>query len=179
MRPARLLRHLVLPDWWVLRAFPKSALQIIEQAISSSESTHQGELRFVVEASLPMPSLWRDQSTRARAIELFSQLGVWDTGHNSGVLIYVQLIDHRVEIVADRGIDARVGKAFWHAVCRRLEVAFREGQFESGTLLALNEITAVLAEHFPASGQNPDELPNAPLVLCLPGGIDVVGSHRG
>ncbi|MFZ4538274.1 TPM domain-containing protein [Propionivibrio sp.] len=165
MRPARLLRHLVLPDWWVLRAFPKSTLRTIEKAITTSESTHLGELRFVVEASLPMHSLLRDQSSRARAIELFSQLGVWDTEHNSGVLIYVQLIDRRVEIVADRGIDAKVGKTFWRAACRRMEAAFREGQFEKGTLLALNEITAALAEHFPASGKNPDELPNAPLVL--------------
>ena len=164
MQPGRLLRHLVVPDWWVLRAFSKPLLRTIERAVTASECAHQGELRVVVEASLPIHGVLHNQSPRARAIELFSQLGIWDTEHNSGVLIYIQLIDRRVEIVADRGIDARVGQTFWNAICRRLEVAFRDGQFESGTLQALNDITAALAKHFPASGDNPDELPNAPLI---------------
>lgn len=165
MRLGKLLRHLIWPDWWVLRAFPKSALRVIERAIADSERKHQGEIRFVVEANLPMHGLLREQSPRARAIELFSQLGVWDTEHNSGVLIYVQLLDRCVEIVADRGIHAKVGDVFWNAICRRMEAAFREGQFESGALQALKEMTAALAEHFPASvDDNPNELPNAPLI---------------
>ena len=142
----RTLHHLVVPDWWALRSFPKSTRLRIERAIAASESAHLGELRFVVEASQ------------------FSQLGVWDTEHNSGVLIYVQLVDRRVEIVADRGINARVEEGFWNAICRRIEAAYRAGSFEQGTLLALNDVTAVLAEHFPATGDNPDELPNAPVI---------------
>ncbi len=132
--------------------------------IAASESAHLGELRFVVEASQSLHGLLHDQSARARAVELFSQLGVWDTEHNSGVLIYVQLVDRRVEIVADRGINARVEEGFWNAICRRIEAAYRAGSFEQGTLLALNDVTAVLAEHFPATGDNPDELPNAPVI---------------
>jgi uncharacterized membrane protein len=162
---SRVLRHLVLPHWLVLRAFPKSASGVIERAISASETSHQGELRFVVEASLPLPGLLCDQSPRARALELFSQLRVWDTEHNSGVLIYVQLIDHRVEIIADRGIDARVGHAFWRTVCHHMEQAFREGRFEIGALEALSEITEALAEHFPSAGGGANELPDAPLIL--------------
>jgi uncharacterized membrane protein len=164
MQPVRLFRHLVLPDWWVLRVFPKPLLRTIEQAVTASERSHFGELRFVVEATLPIHCLLRDQSPRARAIELFSQLGIWDTENNSGVLIYVQLIDRRVEIVADRGINTRVGQTFWSAICRRIEQAFSEGRFEQGALLALSEITAALAEHFPASRDNPDELSNSPLI---------------
>ncbi|WP_301103126.1 TPM domain-containing protein [Propionivibrio sp.] len=164
MRLSRLVQHLVIPGWWVLRAFPKSALRRIEQAITASERSHQGELRFVVEANLPLPGLLHDQTPRQRATELFAQLGVWDTEHNSGVLIYLQLIDHCVEIVADRGIHLRVGEGFWRAVCGRMEMAFRVGQYESGSLRALDEITRALAEHFPTSADNPDELPNAPLI---------------
>jgi len=160
----RLLRHHLLPDWWVLRVFPKPVLSAIEQAIAASELTHLGELRFVVEANLPMHGLLRNQSARERAIELFSQLGMWDTEHNSGVLVYVQLLDRRVEIVADRGIHARVGEAFWREICRRMEEAFREGLFEKGVLTALNEITVVLSAHFPASSDNPNELPNTALI---------------
>ena len=165
MRWSRVLRHLVLPHWWVLRAFPKPALAAIERAIAASERRHQGELRFVVEANLPLLGLLHGQSPRARAVELFSQLRVWDTEHNNGVLIYLQLIDRRVEIIADRGIDARVEHDFWHAVCRRMEQAFREGRFEAGSLEALAAITEALTEHFPSSADNPNELPDTPLVL--------------
>lgn len=165
MRLRRLFRHLVLPGWWLLRAFPKSSLKAIEQATAVSERVHQGEVRFVVEANLPLHGLLHHQSARARAIELFSQLHLWDTEHNSGVLVYVQLLDRRVEIVADRGIACRVEAAVWSAVCRRLEAAFVQGQYETGALAAVAEITAILAEHFPASADNPDELANAPVVL--------------
>ncbi|MEF8702942.1 MAG: TPM domain-containing protein [Candidatus Accumulibacter sp. UW26] len=165
MQLTRILRHLVLPQWWVLRALPPQSLRRVEQAIAASEATHAGELRVVVEADLPLSDLLRGCSAQARAIDLFSQLRVWDTEQNSGVLIYLQLIDHRVEIVADRGIDAKVGQQFWNAVCRRMEAAFRTGDFEGGVLLALVTITEALREHFAASGENANELPNAPLVL--------------
>jgi uncharacterized membrane protein len=165
MQLKRLFRHLLLPHWWVLRAFPQELLCRVEEAVAASESVHGGELQVVVEANLPLPDLLQGRSTRARAVELFSQLRIWDTEHNSGVLIYLQLIDRRVEIVADRGIDARLGQAFWDGVCRRLETAFRAGDFEGGTLWALSTITLALREHFAAVGENPDELPNAPLVL--------------
>ena len=164
MRFGRLLRHLVVPDWWALRVFPKPLLQRIEAAVTASEHQHLGELRLVVEAGLPLHGLLHDQSPRARAVELFSQLRMWDTEHNSGVLIYLQLLDRRVEIVADRGIHARVGESFWNATCRGMEVAFREGRFEAGALDALNDITTALTMHFPAHGDNPDELPNSPLI---------------
>lgn len=165
MEFSRRLRHLALPNWWAMRAFPPAALHAIERAIAVSETSHRGELRFVVEAGLPVQALWRGQSPRARAIELFSQLRVWDTQDNSGVLIYLQLIDRRVEIVADRGIDAKVGEAFWARVCRNMEATFHGGDFERGALEALATITAELALHFPASGGNPNELPDAPHVL--------------
>ncbi len=165
MQLDRILRHLLRPHWWALRIFPESARQAIGRAITASERLHQAELRFVVEAGLPIRRLLQGQSSRQRAIELFAQLGVWDTEHNSGVLIYVQLIDRRVEVVADRGIHAKVGEAFWNAVCRRMETAFAAGRFEDGALLALGDITTALAEHFPASGANLDELANAPLIL--------------
>ena len=165
MQLKRVLRHLILPHWWVRRVFPGDLLSRIEQAITASESAHRSELRLVVEGNLPLAGLLRGQSARARALELFSQLRVWDTAENSGVLIYLQLIDRRVEIVADRGIDARVGQEFWDGVCRQMEGAFRAGDFAGGTLRALTAITEALRTHFPASGENPNELTDAPLVL--------------
>ncbi len=165
MRAIRLFRHLLLPAWWVRRDFPKPLLRAIEEAVRASEASHSGELSFVVEASLPLHGLMSGQTPRARAIELFSQMRVWDTRRNSGVLIYLQLVDRRVEIVADRGIDAKVGQEFWSGVCRRMEAAFRDRRFGAGILAAFAEITEVLGEHFPVAGDNPNELPDAPLVL--------------
>ena len=165
MQLTRIFRHLALPHWWVRRGFPQSTLAAVERAIAASEARHRGELRLVVEAGLPLGGLLRGESPRARAIELFAQLRVWDTVENSGVLIYLQLVDRRVEIVADRGIDARVGQEFWNAVCRRMELAFAGGRFEAGALAALDEITEALAAHFPARAANLNELPDRPLVL--------------
>ncbi|WP_291991710.1 TPM domain-containing protein [Candidatus Accumulibacter sp. ACC003] len=165
MQLTRLLRHLLLPDWWQVRVFSPPVLRRLEQAVAASESAHLGELRVVVEGNLPLAGLWRGQTPRQRAIDLFAQLRVWDTEHNSGVLIYLQGVDRRVEIVADRGIDAKLGGEFWDGVCRQMASSFRRGEFESGTLLALSTITAALREHFPAGAENADELPNAPLLL--------------
>lgn len=108
MSAKRILKHLITPHWMVYRAFPRPALARIEQAIRTSEKTHDGELRFAVEAGLDFPHLLKGVTPRQRACQVFAQLGVWDTVHNSGVLIYLQLVDRRIEIVADRGINAKV-----------------------------------------------------------------------
>ena len=108
---ARVFRHLAMTSSRVRRAFPSSTLRAIEESIRASEATHAGELRFVVEGALDSAPLLRGQSARARALELFARLQVWDTEHNTGVLIYVLLADRSVEIVADRGL---VGDLTWH-----------------------------------------------------------------
>ena len=159
----RALRHLLVPDWVARRAFPTRTLREIEQAIKASEKKHDGELRFVVEASLPLHFLRRPARRRAEA--LFSQLSVWDTEHNSGVLVYVQLHDRRIEIVADRGIAGRVAQSEWDAICRSMESAFKKSDYREGALLAINAITDILARHFPPRGQNPNELADKPVVL--------------
>ena len=165
MNSSRFFKHLFAPHWIVNRAFPRRALDAIEAAIAASEKTHDGELRFAVEAGLhPLP-LWRGQTPRQRAEEVFAALRVWDTEHNSGVLIYVQLVDRRIEIVADRGITARVPQAQWDAICRRMESAFRAGRFEAGAQVAIVEITRLLQQHFPPLANNPNELPDQPVVL--------------
>lgn len=165
MDTSRLLRHLALPSWWLRRAFPPAALAAIEAAIAASEAQHRGELRFVVEAGLPLAELLHGAAPRQRALELFASLRVWDTEDNSGVLIYVELVDRRVEIVADRGIDARVAEDFWRSLCRQMEAAFVAGNFLDGSLVALAAITRELALHFPPGGDNPNELPDRPLLL--------------
>ena len=161
----RIFRHLITPPWIVARAFPRATLDAIEGRIRASEKAHDGELRFAVEAGLHPLLLLREQTARQRAEEVFSNLRVWDTAQNSGVLIYVQLVDHRIEIVADRGINARVPQSQWDATCRRMEEAFRDRRYEQGVLTAIDEITLLLTRHFPPSGGNPNELSDRPVVL--------------
>ena len=161
----RLMKHLFMPGWAWKRAFPPATLDAIEAAIGASEIAHSGEIRFAIENSLTPGDVWRGTSGRERAIEVFSNLRVWDTEHNSGVLIYLLLADHDIEIVADRGIAAQVDPADWEAVAHAMEAAFRQGDFERGALDGIGQIDAILTAHFPPSGHNPDELANRPVIL--------------
>ena len=161
----RLADHIFFLPGAQQRAFPPAVLKTIEDEISASETLHDGELRVAIEGNLDLVPVWRGLSGRARAIELFSQLRVWDTESNSGVLIYLLLADHDIEIVADRGISARVDQREWEQITHNMEQAFRAGQFEQGVLAGIRAITALLAHHFPPTGTNPDELPNRPVLL--------------
>ena len=161
----RFLNHVTTPGWVARRGFTKETLAKIEKAVRASEREHDGELRFALEGPLPLPYLIHDRKARQRADDVFSHLRVWDTEHNSGVLIYMQLVDRRIEIVADRGIAAKVDQTEWDAICRSMEKAFREGKFAEGALLAVERITALLARHFPPRAKNRNELPDKPVVL--------------
>lgn len=166
MGMVRFFKHVFSGPWCVKRAFPKSSLRAIEAAIAASEQTHLGELRFAVEGALDIGDLLRATTPRARALEIFALDRVWDTEHNSGVLIYLLLADRQVEIIADRGIHGKVGEEGWQRICRDMENHFRRGDFEAGVLGGIAAISAHLQRHFPAGTHaNPDELANAPLLL--------------
>ena len=137
----------------------------IEAAVARSEAGHSGEIRFVVEAALHPFDLLRGVTPRQRAIELFARLGIWDTQHNNGVLIYLLLADHDVEIVADRGVDHEVGAQGWQAICLEMEAAFRQGRFENGVIAGIARISDLLRQQFPTDAVNDNELPDTPLVL--------------
>ena len=149
----------------VRRAFPGESLAAIDRAVKASEATHRGEIRFAVEGALDIGPLFGGQSARERAIDVFSQLRIWDTEKNNGVLIYLLLADRDVEIVADRGIDAKVGPQEWERICRAMETVFRQGDFEGGVILGIREVTRHLAAHFPPGGGDRNELPDKPVVL--------------
>lgn len=162
----RILKHLSFTRWRVWRAFPKATMKAIEAAVKASETTHDGELRFVVEGSLDLPQLLRGLTARQRAMQVFSRLRVWDTKDASGVLIYVQMAERRVEILADRGINARVGEQTWLRICTGMEEAFRAERFQEGAVRGVEEVGKVLAEHFPPKDdKHPNELPDAPVIL--------------
>ncbi|NKF22246.1 TPM domain-containing protein [Solimonas marina] len=166
MSLSRMFRHLLTTPWQVRRAFGVTALDAIQDAVRACEARHPGEIRFAVEGALPLPALWAGLTPRARAVKVFSDLGVWDTEHNNGVLIYVLFADRGVEIVADRGVgDARVPPSEWQACCRLMEAQFREGRFAEGAIAGIEAVAGVLARYPPARPDVGNELPDAPVML--------------
>lgn len=166
----RLLRHRWFDERTVRHTIPSDVRERLLQRVRASEQRHSGEIRIFIEAGLPMGYLWLKAETRAiirqRALTLFGKLRVWDTEHNNGVLIYLLLAERAIEIVADRGINRHLSPQQWQGMISRMRTAFREGQFEEGLTLALEEISAVLVQQFPleAGASNPNELPDAPLI---------------
>jgi len=156
----RFFRHLLSTGFTVHKRFSPQVRQAIQQAIGASEARHSGEIRFAVEAALDMRSLLQDKTPRERALEVFSNLGVWDTEANTGVLIYVLLADRQVEIVADRGINRQVESSEWQAICRSMVEAFKQGDFETGSVQGVRAVSVLLERHFPAPPVNLNELPD-------------------
>jgi uncharacterized membrane protein len=161
----RIGKHLLEHRWRVRRIFPPKVLVAIERATRAGEATHSGQVRFVVEGALDGVPLFKNQSARDRALDIFSNLRIWDTAHNNGVLIYLLLADRKVEIVADRGIDAKVGREGWRKICADMERDFKAGNFEAGVIKGIEAVSRQLAVYFPKHGAGKNELPDAPVVM--------------
>ena len=161
----RLLRHLFAPS--ASRLFPPASLDRIAAAVAAGELRHRGEVCFAVEPALPAWPALRDLPARARAEEVFAQLRVWDTAANTGVLVYLLLADHRIEIVADRGLDACVDHAAWRAVCACIEERMRAGEAEAGVVSGIAALGELLARQCPRVEGDADhnELPDRPHLL--------------
>jgi uncharacterized membrane protein len=164
-----MIRHITATHWRTRMLFPSAALDAIQQAIAGVEQLHDGELRFAVETALTPLHIWHEVAPHDRALEVFGLLRVWDTEANNGVLIYLQLADRHVEIVADRGFRGKVSDAEWQAVCRLMEEHFRAGRFQIGSIAGVEAIGNLLARHFPAqpdpSEHSQNQLPDRPALL--------------
>mgnify|MGYP001182198285 FL=1 len=161
----RLARHLYASLRPARRLLDAAAQAQIQGEIEAAERTHAGEIRVTIEASLTLRQLWRQLGPRARALEVFAALGVWDTARNNGVLIYVLLADRAIEIVADRGIAECVPAAQWEALCTEVSERFRQGELASGCCMAVRSVAQRMARFFPSSGGDGNELPNQPVLL--------------
>ncbi|RYF21979.1 MAG: TPM domain-containing protein [Comamonadaceae bacterium] len=170
-RLARLVRHR-WAEGVLHSALPADLLERLTQRVAASERRHTGQIRICAEGGLPLSYLWRGASARERAVTQFGKLRVWDTEHNNGVLIYLLLADHAIEIVADRGLARRVPPGTWSALVADMGEAFRTGRYEDGLTQALAEVSALLVAHFPAPADGAvdndaappgNELPDAPV----------------
>lgn len=165
MSIGRILKHLLYPPWLVKRYFPPDSLAKIEAAIKASETLHSGEIRFAVESALDWRALFSEEPCRERGIEVFSELLIWDTEQNNGVLIYLLLADHGVEVVADRGINQVVEQSEWQRICHLMEQAFHRGDYHQGVIAGIREIEKHLISHFPPTSDDMNELSNKPVIL--------------
>ena len=166
-RIARVFKHRLWDEADARRALPVAALARLQAQVVASEARHSGEIRVCVEASLPLSYLWRNAPARQRAIALFGKLRVWDTEHNNGVLIYLLLAERRIEVVADRGLDARAAPVAWAAMVDKLRTALRDEQFEAGLSAAIRTADDMLVAHFslPEGIKRLNELPDAIVLL--------------
>lgn len=165
MELARFWRHVLMSPMRAARAFPSATLDAIQREIAAHEKLHRGEVCFVVEAELETAQLWVGLSSRDRAREVFAMRGVWNTEENNGVLVYVLLADRKVEIVADRGIDARVGPEAWIRIVADMDRLFAESRFEEGAIAGVRAVSDLLAAHFPARGEGANELADRPVMM--------------
>jgi uncharacterized membrane protein len=163
-RWTRLIRHRWLDEGDVQRRLDADALARLAQRVHDSERHHSGEIRICIEAGLPLSYLWRDAPARERAIMMFGKLRVWDTEHNNGVLIYLLLAEHAIEIVADRGLNRHVSAEQWRAIVDGMRAEFRARRYEPGLQAAVRAVDELLQRHFPLGdgAANPNELPDTP-----------------
>jgi uncharacterized membrane protein YgcG len=163
MSMKRTLKHLTTTPFAVRRVFNADVLKKIETEVAASEARHGGEIRFAIEGQLSGPELLRAVTPRARALQIFSQLGVWDTEQNNGVLIYVLWADRDVEIVADRGFNGRVTPQQWTAVCKNMERYFANEDVATAVVTGIREVGTLIAQHFPSADRN--EQPDRAVLL--------------
>jgi uncharacterized membrane protein len=164
-RIGRALRHATTGAGAGKRHFPPDTLQAIAQAITRGEQIHRAEVRLIVEPALSASAAFRGMANRERARQLFAEYGIWDTEENCGVLIYVNLAERAVDIVADRHVGRLIGEQQWQAICQAMTTGFAKGEYKLSTVTAIEQLSALLAEHYPGNGSRPNQLPNEAVIL--------------
>jgi uncharacterized membrane protein len=162
---SRFFQHLVITARHGRRAFPDSTLKAIQTAIAHGEKRHRAEVRLMIEASLPLHEVLSKTTPRQRACELFSEYRIWDTEENCGILIYINLADHDVEIVTDRAVGRVLDHDTWESVCQLMTSGYKQGKFEESTIAAVERLNDLLETAFPDDGSRANQLSNRPLML--------------
>lgn len=165
---SRTVRHLTTTQFAAKCAFPSATLHAIQKKIAKGEGRHRAEIRLIVEPALELSAIWQGLSSRERAHELFSLYRIWDTEENCGVLVYINLADHQIEIIADRGIARLVPHSDWHAVCTTMTSGFARGKYHDSVLDGLLQLNTVLEHYFPEENMmhpQPNQLSNQAILL--------------
>jgi len=160
-------RHLWLDESDAKWLLGPHGMERLTEKVAASERHHRGEIRVCIEAALPAWHLLVGRTARARALKLFASLGVGRTRERNGVLIYLLLADHAIEVIVDPTLAAQADPMQWQHVVEGLQTQFRAGRFEAGLLEAIDAVDHLLVTHCPTTPgtTNPNELPNEPLVM--------------
>ncbi|MFW2178248.1 MULTISPECIES: TPM domain-containing protein [unclassified Moraxella] len=129
------------------RWFTAQGQQRLNQAVREAEIGHRGEVFLVVENHLPL-EIARTHNSRDRAIQVFADYRVWDTADNTGVLVYLNVCEHRLEIVADRGINSHVMPTLWQALCDKAIEGLKAGKQVDSLVALLQDIGQLLRQHY-------------------------------
>jgi uncharacterized membrane protein len=162
----RAWRHLTTTRVEGKRLFPPETLTTIQSMIAAGEATHRAEVRVIVEPSLTLNEVLSGMTSRQRASELFTLYRIWDTDENCGVLIYINLADHQVEIIADRGLTKRILPDDWQYICTTMTNGFAQDEYHDSVIAGLRQLNALLKRRFPdASSTQFDQLSDLPILL--------------
>ena len=147
------------------RSFSKQDQHAIAVAVEEAEHGHVGEIQVVIEGCLPSRSAYY-QDTLCRARQLFAEIGVWDTEYNSGVLLYLNLCERKVEIVIDRGIRKATEQIVWDGICQKMIKQLSSHQYRDAVMTGVFSIGEVLNEFYAHStADQHNELSNKPIIL--------------
>jgi uncharacterized membrane protein len=122
-------------------------------AIGAAEQRTSGEIRVLV-AKQPAPDPIR------AAQEQFARLGMTQTAARNGVLIYVAPASRTFAVIGDTGVHEKCGDLFWTELAAAMSDHFKRGDFTAGLVLGVDRAGALLAEHFPRSPDDRNELPD-------------------
>ncbi len=139
-------------------AFPESDLKKIEEAIANSEINHRAEICFACETKLGFWDYLKSVNSRERALQVFSDMKVWDTIENNGLLIYILLAERKVEIILDRKIIEQTSQEEWLRITKDMEKGLAKKDYLKSVVFALEEASLVLEKCFPVRMDNPNEL---------------------
>lgn len=140
---------------WVRALFSEADLDEVLAAVRRVEARTSGEVRVHLERRLPRGARG---DALARAREVFTGLGMHRTAQRNGVLIYLTVDDHRLAIVGDEGLHARVGDGYWDGVRDALVERLRGGRPREAVVAAVHDVGDVLRRHFPGTPGDVNEL---------------------
>jgi uncharacterized membrane protein len=138
---------------WVRKVFSERDLDDIAAAVGRVERAAAAEVRVHLERRVRR-RLWKAPDALARAQALFHDLGMHQTRHRNGVLVYLALEDRKLAIVGDEAIHAHVGDVYWERVRDLMVSHLRAEAPRDAVVHAVEDLGRVLAEHFPRAPED-------------------------
>ena len=102
----------------------------------------------------------KDAEVKQKAFQIFFEKGIHRTIGSTGILIFVSLLERKIEIIADKGINDKVENSFWDSHMKNILFSIKENNISTGIATAINEFTNVLEKEFPIQVDDTNEISN-------------------